>query len=141
MYEIVTDDHATLVAWAEQQLGERFMAGAYAIGQRRDGELVAVVVYEYRHAHNCNAHIASVGRHWLTRRFLVAMFHYPFIHLGAARITGIVPARNRAALRLNQHLGFTLEGVCREALPDDDLVIMGMLRRECRFIRPRGTQS
>ena len=50
------------------------------------------------------------------------------------RVTALVPAKNTAALRFDLHLGFKQEGVVRHALPDDDIIILGLLREDCRFI-------
>lgn len=80
-------------------------------------------------------HIAAIaGSRWLTKSFLKAAFAYPFNQLKVNRVTGYVPAKNMAARRLDLHLGFKVEGVMRKALADDDVIVMGMLREECRFL-------
>lgn len=136
MTEFVTDDRPALLAWAAERIGLAcFKLDAKAIGIKRRGELVAVVVYDSFSAADCNMHVASDGRGtWLSRSVLVAVFHYPFVQLKLRRVTALIPAKKTHAIRFNEHLGFKLEGFCPEAMPDDDLQIRGMLRRECRFI-------
>lgn len=107
-----------------------------AIGLECDGTLVAGVVYERFTGPNVVAHIAGVpGRRWLTRSFLHAMFRYPFIQLGVARITGEVEASNTEALRFDIHLGFEHEATLKGVMPSGDLVILVMWKDKCRWLR------
>ena len=98
----------------------------------RDGELIAAVVYDrYLDQRDIHMHVAAEGN-WLTRPFLEHAFTYPFEKLGCARVTGLVSDPEK--LRFYQLLGFQIEGCLRKALPDGDLIIVGMLRDECKFI-------
>jgi len=130
------DEQERMLDWAcEQTGGGSFHADARAIGLERDGQLCAVVVYDNFSEVDCSMHIASDGtKRWMNRALLSAAFLYPFRQLKFRRVTGLVPAKNTAALRFDEHLGFEREGLCRNALPDDDLVVLGLLRENCRFI-------
>lgn len=125
-----------LLPWAAARTGGgTFREDAYALGLERDGVLVAVVVYDGFSVADCNMHVASDGsRHWLNRTFLAAAFAHPFLQWGLRRVTGLVPAKNAAALAFDEHLGFAREGYHRHALPDDDLVTLGLLREDCRYL-------
>lgn len=138
MTELTIEDLPALLSWAAERIGlQSFKADAKAIGIKRDGEIAAVVVYDCFGPVDCNMHVASDGSgHWLSRRTLVEVFSYPFITLDLRRVTALVPNKRKHAIRFNEHLGFRLEGLCPEAMPDDDIQIRGMLRRECRFIPP-----
>jgi len=132
---LTTEGKKQLIAWAESRLGMKFRPDAKAIGRLRDGELSAVVVWDGFSKADCNIHVVSDGsRRWLNRKLLVAAFSYPFIQLRLRRVTALVPAKNTASLALVRRLGFVLEGVCRHALPDDDIVVLGMLREHCLWI-------
>lgn len=133
---LIYGQEARLLPWAATVLGiTHFRADAVAIGIERRGQIAAVVVFEDFSETNCNMHLASDGTgHWMNRALLVASFAYPFIQLGKLRVTALVPSKNAAALRLDGHLGFEVEGLCPKGVPDDDLVILGMLRENCRFI-------
>lgn len=136
MFRVIYDQDDRLIPWAEQRIGEKFRSDARAIGQERDGQIVAAVVYDNFSNVDCNMHIASDGSgKWLTRELLVRAFAFPFIQCGFRRVTGLVPADNAEALKFDLHLGFEIEGRCREAMPDgSDVIVLGMLRRNCRYI-------
>jgi L-amino acid N-acyltransferase YncA len=137
MYQLIYGDDERLLRWAAERVGvSSFRKDAHAIGQQSDdGQLNAVVVFDTFSEVDCNIHVASDGsRYWLTRQFLTAAFGYPFTQCGLHRVTALVAARNVAALKLDQHLGFRREGYHRNAMPDGDLVSLGMLRENCRFI-------
>lgn len=134
---IIEEDARPLIAWAERILGISFFSDARAIGWGRPDAIRAVAVYERWSGNDCCVHLASDGGPgWLSRQFLAAGFAYPFEVAGLRRITGLVPASNERALRLNRHFGYREEGRLRHAADDGgDIIIMGMLREECRFIR------
>lgn len=136
---IVVDDPEYLGSWAQSRLSHIEGWGPFqAIGQVKNGEIQAVVVYNQYSTHNVCMHIAAVpGSRWMTKSYLFACFHYPFVKLGVSRVTGLVPARNQVALKFDLHLGFQMEGVMRNCLGDDDLVVLGMIKEECRWIRGR----
>lgn len=130
-----------LLPWASERIGMTFRNDAYTIGLERDGNLVAVVVYDTFSAADCCMHIASDGTGaWMNKSLLVSAFSYPFIQLGLRRVTGMVPAKNTQALAFDEHLGFVREGYHPHALPNDDLVSLGMLKSTCRFI-PQGERN
>lgn len=134
MAHIVYDNPDDLIKWAEARTGFVFRDDARAIGLQRQ-DLCAVVVYDTFSQCDVSMHIASDGTgHWLNRAYLRAAFMHPFGQWGLRRVTGVVPAKNKRALRFDLHLGFAIEGVCRDALPDDDAIILGMTRAQCRFI-------
>lgn len=134
--QLIYGQEDRLLPWAEERIGAgHFRRDAYCIGLEKDGELVAVVVFDSFSSVDCNMHIASDGtRAWMNKALLLSAFAYPFTQLGLRRVTGVVPAKNEQAIAFDQHLGFEREGYCHHALPDDDIVILGMLRENCRFI-------
>lgn len=135
-YQLIYGEEDRLLPWALERIGiEAFRRDAYSLGLEREGELVAVVVYDGFSRCDCNMHLASDGSgKWMNKAILAASFAYPFIQLRLNRVTGLVPAKNDEALKLNEHLGFVREGLCPKALPDDDMVVMGLLRENCRWV-------
>lgn len=98
-------------------------------------ERVAVVVYESFSQCDCQLSVASDGnKRWLSRKLLAAVFIVPFTNWGLRRMTSLVPVRNTASLQLARKLGFAVEGVMHDATPDDDLMVLGMTRKSCKFI-------
>lgn len=131
-----------LLPWAEEKTGVEYRRDAYTIGLEKNGDLVAVVVYDSFGKTDANMHIASDGtRAWMNKELLVSAFAYPFIQLGLLRVTGLVPADNEIALRFDEHIGFVREGYHPKAGPDGkDLISLGLLRENCRFI-PKGIED
>ena len=135
MRRVILDQRDRCAEWARQRIAHVPSWGEWceAIGLEDDGELLAVVVYNLYSGADIAMHIAAVpGRRWMTREFLRVAFRYPFVQLGCRRVSGYVPASNTDAQRFDEHLGFVREGLMRHALPDDDIIVYGMLREEAR---------
>jgi len=133
----VTTDHQDILGqWAKDRIPYCDHWGNYtAIGLIDEVQILAVVIYNDFHEAGCAIHIAgSPGRRWLTKDLLFAAFDYPFNQLKFRRLTGYVASKNLEAQRLDEHLGFKREGYLRHMLPDDDVILYGMLREECRFL-------
>jgi RimJ/RimL family protein N-acetyltransferase len=124
--------------WAQERIGVSFKPDAKTIGLERDGKIVAVVIFDSFGETDCNMHIASDGtRAWMSKALLVHAFCYPFVQLGLLRVTGLVPADNEDALKFDEHIGFVREGYHPRGAPGGkDLVSLGLLRSNCRFIPP-----
>lgn len=133
---VIYGNEERLLPWALERIGmDSFRRDAHTIGLEKNGELVAVVVFDTFSDVDCCMHVASDGtRAWMNKELLVRSFAYPFIQLGFNRVTGLVPAKNLDALEFDQHLGFVIEGRHPKALRDDDLISLGLLRENCRFI-------
>jgi RimJ/RimL family protein N-acetyltransferase len=133
---LIYDDTERLLAWAQARIGMgAFRDDARTIGLERDGELVAVVVYDNFSTADAHMHIASDGTgRWMNKELLLAAFAYPFAQLGLRRLTGVVPAKNARALAFDENIGFVREGYHPHALPDDDVITLGLLKENCRFL-------
>jgi RimJ/RimL family protein N-acetyltransferase len=106
-----------------------------AIAVIKNGVIQAGILYERFTGESIEIHIgANPNKRWLTKSFLHAWFHYPFVQLGVNRITANIASKNTTAIKMAEHLGFIKEGVIREAMDGDDLIAYGMLKNECRFI-------
>lgn len=125
-----------MVAWAEERIEScRFRDDAKAIGMERHGALVAVVVYDTFSPISCFVHLAAAERHWFTREFAIRAMAFPFVQCRFSRINCIISANNRLSLAFTRQFGWKQEGVLREAGVDGaDLILFGMLRRECRYL-------
>lgn len=110
--------------------------GMRAIGLRRDGELIAGVLYEGFNGQNMWIHVAAEpGRRWLVRDYLRACFAYPFVVCGVNRLSGYVNASNLDARRFDEHLGFREEARLKGAAPDGgDVIVYVMWKSECKYV-------
>lgn len=105
-----------------------------AIGIERDGRLVAGVVYNEFRGHSIHASIAASTPKWASKKTLEGIFAYPFVQLNVRRIT-VYTGKNMSHVRqFLERLGFQQEGIVREGFADDDAVIYGMLKEECKWI-------
>lgn len=135
MNQLIYNQNDRLLPWASERIGFSPRADAIAVGWGTADALRAVVVYDNFSASDVNIHLGSDGsRTWMSKTFLFACFAHPFNEWGMRRLTALVPSKNRDAIAFNLHCGYRWEGFIRHAMPDDDLVILGMLRSECRFI-------
>jgi RimJ/RimL family protein N-acetyltransferase len=141
MATLIYGEEDRLLTWAQERIGVVFRRDAYTMGLERDGQIVAVVVFDTFSAVDCHMHIASDGTAaWMNKQLLVSAFAYPFMQLNLRRVTGMVPAKNVAALKFDEHLGFVREGFHPDACPDDDLISLGMTKEMCRFIPKESKQ-
>jgi RimJ/RimL family protein N-acetyltransferase len=133
---LVLDQKVRCGDWAKERVGVSSWGDWYeSIGWEQDGELIAVCVFTNWNGPDICMHIAAIpGRRWLRRQALQAVFRYAFVQLGVRRITGHVPAKNADAVRFDLNIGFRLEGVKRDGWWDDDMLVLGMLKSECRFL-------
>lgn len=126
---IVTGD--ALRPWLEQRIGY-VPEEAKFIGRLQDGDVVAVVGIGHWHVYDCEIFLASEGG--ISRPLVRAVFRYVFDDLGCWRCTARVEDGSGWDREL-ERLGFVREGVLREATPQrTDMAVLGMLRRECRWV-------
>jgi RimJ/RimL family protein N-acetyltransferase len=129
------DAVAGFVAARIPHAGEGFGA-CTALGVVRDGRLTGGIVYHNWRGRDIEVSAAFERADWARPSVLRALFAYPFDQLGCARMTALTGRANGRARRFLEGVGFVREGVARQALADDhDMMIYGMLRRECRFLK------
>lgn len=136
MSVLVYNDSARCLPWACERIGiGSFRSDAQSIGLERDGELVAVCVFDTFSERDCSMHIASDGsKRWMTRAFLIHCFAYPFITCKLPRVSSHIAESNKASIRLNLKLGFRVEGVHPHAAKDGAMISTGLMRESCVFL-------
>lgn len=105
---------------------------ASAIGLVAKDKIIAgMAVHSFQPRYkSCELTFAADTPLWATKQSIRAMMRWPFIQLGCERVMTIVASSNQRALRVQEHLGFKLEGVCRKGCLPDDAMIFGLLREE-----------
>jgi len=131
-YHIVTDS-SHIALWMQSRGAVAARDHARCIGLERNGQLVAGTLYDSFNGASVLASIAIAGP--ITRRWLWAIFHYPFIHLGVNVLIGSVAEGNVKSRRLTEHLGFTLQTTIPQADPSGSLLLYVMAKEECRFLK------
>lgn len=82
-------------------------------------------------------HSASFDPRWASIDMLWVTFHYPFMQLGCKKMFAQVPASNSKALEFDRKLGFKEEARIADVFLDDDLLVLSMLREDCRWLKLR----
>ena len=121
--------------WAANELGIEGFGACTALGVVLEDNLIAGVVYHNYRDTNIEMSIATLSPRWASRNTLFCIFAYPFNQLGVKRVTCLIDTLNESCINLVERLGFTHEGTLREAHPNGDAEIYGMLKAECRWLK------
>lgn len=121
--------------WARQKLNlpqpPEFFRAASAVDAAN--EFVCVVVMTNFTPRNVDLNIA-IDKTKVRPKETIVMFNgifgFLFEQLNVARVTGLLRGKNIESRRITEHFGFKLEGIMREAFPDDDLHVYGFLAKE-----------
>ena len=130
-YRIVDNEHDRVTRYVAQKNSAHWFPGNVGIGLERAGQLIAGVSYDSYCGRSICMH-AAIDR--LNRDILWYAFYYPFVQLGVKKVIGLVDSTNEKALRLDLHLGFTLEAVIADGAKYGDLRILTMTRDQCRWL-------
>jgi len=142
MIHFNSEDHGRqIMKAAGADFSPRLMS---VISRSENGVLYGGVVYENYTGKNGSllVHIAGFHRRWINRDLLWVIFDYPFRQLDCKQAFAQVRAKEKHTLKFCLSFGWkeviTLEGV----FPDDDMILLRMLRDECRFLnlKPRKLQ-
>lgn len=133
------DQNPAYFAFASAVLGATFEHGPdckVTTKLHEDGSIAAVVLYTRFSRHNLEMSIASDGSTtWLNRKFIRAVFAYPFLVLEKRRVTVVTSENNRRVLQQAERLGFTREAQLRGWYGNEDGILFGMLREECAWLK------
>jgi hypothetical protein len=132
---LIFDEHQRIADWCEARIVHFSGWGSdpRAVGYEVDGELKGGVVYTNFSPGNVVASVAMDAP--FTRKYLYAIFYNPFIAWKVRHMTCMVEESNVKSLKLCRHLGFVDRGRLPEsAVNGEDVIILGMLKRECRWI-------
>lgn len=128
---------AEFVKQRTPQLDHNGFGDCTTIGIVRFGKLLGGVVYNnYRpQIGDIMVHFAFDSPKWATREVLASVCYYPFVQLNCNRVTAIVKKKNKRSRRfIEQAIGFRLEGCIRKGFGNDDAMLYGLLRHECRWL-------
>jgi RimJ/RimL family protein N-acetyltransferase len=129
--KLVADDRAAL--WAGRRLGQQFLPPyvSFWIADRFGVARGAVVFNDYA---DRNIELTCVGKGAFTRDVCREMARVAFNVNGCARVTIRTRQSNHALVGMALRWGWRVEGILRRWYGDDDAVVLGMLREECRFL-------
>jgi hypothetical protein len=134
------ENGARIGQWVADKLGTVYSPNSSAaIGLVKDGNVVAGVIYENWNRRSVVTHIAIEGR--LTRSFLYAIFHHPFVTCGVNKIISAVNDTNTKSVLMVENMGFIAEGRLKDCSPDGDIILYTMQKSNCRFLGKRYGQE
>ncbi len=128
-----------VAAWAADKLKRPGMARLSApfvrpftaIGIERDGQIAGAMVFNGYTGPDIE--LTIVGDRVLSRRTIQAAARYVFVQLGCVRLT--LTAQNIDHEEIAVRLGFVREGLVRDKFGiGRDGILMGLLRRDCKWI-------
>lgn len=118
-----------VVEWVGAVLGNKFnLDTSEGIGWLRGGNIVMGAAFTDYNGANINMHIALVKGERFSPTFVAAIMDYPFNQSGVKRVSGLIDESNEQSRRFAEHLGAVQEGVLRDALPNGNLVVYGLLK-------------
>jgi RimJ/RimL family protein N-acetyltransferase len=110
-------------------------ATTVVLSVRRAGKVIASVGFTEFMRDSVEMLCAALpGENWLHRGLIRESFRYAFVTARKPRVWSRVKSTNKAALAMNDGLGFVREGIQRCHFGSDDAVLFGMLRNECRWL-------
>jgi hypothetical protein len=113
------------------------------VGWVREDLLEIVVGFSSFLGKTCQMHVAMVPDiHYSPRAMLRFCFEYAFLQAKVEKILGVVNSANLRAMEYDQALGFR-ELYRLPGLHDKggDIVLFGMGRKDCRFLREEDAKS
>lgn len=144
MRKLVINDRKRIGAWVAAQIGAcRPWTNSGALGvEDEHGELVAGVVLDaYRAKGSGSLHCAGIGKRWLTREFLFAVFDYCFNQLELKALINTVAANNPDSIRFTEHIGFKeIHRVTQGWDGEADMIIYQLHRDDCRWLGERNAR-
>jgi hypothetical protein len=99
-------------------------------------DIAVAVGYNSFIGKTCCMHTVVQRPDLLNRRMVIAAFKYPFEVCHCEAVLALVDSTNEAALSFDTRLGFKEIARVPHGGPDGDLVILQMLRSDCRWLRP-----
>jgi hypothetical protein len=101
-----------------------------------DGSLLGGVIYSDYTGRSIRMHMAGMPG-WASIEMCWIAFDYPFNQLNVEQVLGTVASTDEKVLEYDHRLGFREIARIPRAVPDGDLVILSMLRDECRWLKYR----
>jgi RimJ/RimL family protein N-acetyltransferase len=131
-------DRETVVAWANKRLTpacDPKTSTAIGVIDPKTDKIIAAAVFHNFKGHDVEIGFAADSPRWAQRGVIRAIFHYVFIQLGCSRLTTITAETNHRARKLNEGLGFKLEGVHPSGMsPGVTAVSYGMEKENCKWL-------
>jgi hypothetical protein len=98
-------------------------------------DIAVAVAYNAFIGRTCCMHTVVQRPELLNRRMVISAFQYPFVICNCEAVLALVDSTNEAALEFDRRLGFKEIARIPNGGGDADLLVLQMLRAECRWLR------
>ena len=130
---MIIENHPLIAKFVAEATGEEGFGDCYSFGNVVNNTLIGGCVCSNYTGLSVQMTVAGKGL-WCTHELLNNCFSFAFNGLKCRRITVLVAVSNAKSLKLVNHLGFKEEGLVRMGEGEDDLILLGLLREECRYL-------
>jgi RimJ/RimL family protein N-acetyltransferase len=138
LYSIRPDFDGSIQKWICDGLGENtdWIGDSYTFGICYGGRMVGgIIMNDYRKDLDVWLTIYSISPRWCSKSVLKYIFKTCFETLNCKRVNVFISKDNSKSLSLCERLGFVKEGLLRQYRENgQDCYILGMLKRECRWL-------
>lgn len=128
-------------SWVAEEAGGAWTHLCQAIGWEVDGQMVCGILYDGFTGSSIAMHSRCDNPRKVSRKWLFAIFDYPFNQLAVKRVTGLVSTANLKAQETNERLGWKRETVLKDYFLDGDGIVYVMRAEDCRWLRLRQKHS
>lgn len=131
---IVTGQSEAVARWAGLRLGCEFVRPyeAFGILNRNRQRVGAVILNDYT---DRNIELTAYGPGAFTRGVCIWLADYCFNQNDCLRVTTRTAASNLYVRKVLEHHGWVKEGTLRDWYDDDDCILYGLLKHDCKFLR------
>ena len=118
--------------WVAERIGAPCPHDSVGIGWARGGQIVMGAMFNGYNGASIQMHLAVLPGHGMARQWVWAMMDYAFCQAKVRRITGLIAEKNERSKRFAEHLGARCEGILKDALPDGNLMVYGLLKNDAK---------
>lgn len=128
--------HARLgLHWSQDFRGVVHVPDEYAARMADMNHVAVAIGYNAFIGRTCCMHAVIQRPDLVSPRIVREAFEFPFVVCGCEAVLGLVDSTNDAALSFDTKLGFVEVARVPNGGTDADLVILRMLRADCRWLR------
>jgi hypothetical protein len=125
--------HPDIAIWVMDGIeGGKWLPQMTAIGDIKDGKLIAGVAFEAQNTKNLWGHMRCDAPP--SRTFWINVADYIFNQTGCIRFTALVDSCNEKAIKLNLKIGFVIEATLKDASDKGDIHIMTLWKENCKML-------
>jgi hypothetical protein len=125
--------HPDVAIWVMDGIeGGHWMPQMTAIGDVKDGKLIAGVAFEGQNKNNLWGHQRIISPP--CRAFWINVADFIFNQAGCKRFTALVDASNEKAIKLNLKIGFVIEATLKDLGENGDMHVMTLFKENCRML-------